>query len=131
MIRPGRMFLKVICSFFKKPATSMYPFIKIEKPAKFRGKLKFYQERCIGCKLCMKDCPSNAITIVNVGQPAAQNAAGAEPQKPAEKKFEAIVDLDKCLYCAQCVDSCMKKALEATREFELASLDHKKLKVKI
>lgn len=130
MIQPGRMFRMVITTFFKKAATSMYPFIKTEKPDKFRGKLKFYPERCIGCKLCMKDCPSNAITIVNVGQPEVA-AAGSEPAKPAEKKYEAIVDLDKCLYCAQCVDSCMKKALEATKEFELASLDRTKLKVKI
>ncbi|MHB9020155.1 MAG: 4Fe-4S dicluster domain-containing protein, partial [Minisyncoccota bacterium] len=70
---------------------------------------------CIGCKICMKDCPSNAITINKVG----------------DKQFEAVIDLDKCVYCAQCVDSCPKKALESTKEFELAQLDKNKLKVKI
>jgi len=113
MKRPGKMMSQVLRSIFKRPATTKYPFVKSGMPEKFRGKLKFYPERCIGCKLCMKDCPSNAINIKKVG----------------EKQFECEIDLGKCIYCAQCVDSCMKKALESTREFELASLDREKLKV--
>ena len=100
---------------FRKPATENYPFVKTERPDKFRGKLEFFPEKCVGCKICMKDCPSNAITINKIG----------------EKKYEAIIDLDKCLYCAQCVDSCPRKALAATKEFELAQLDHSKLKVSL
>ena len=57
MIRPGRMITEVLGSLFKKPATSHYPFVKVEMPEKFRGKMKFYPEKCIGCKLCMRDCP--------------------------------------------------------------------------
>jgi len=116
MIRPGKMIKQVLESIFKKPATTKYPYIKEAKeaqPKNFRGKLKFYPEKCIGCKMCMKDCPSDAITI----------------RKMADGKFECDIDLGKCIYCAQCVDSCPKKALESTCEFELASLDRKKLKV--
>ena len=80
---------------------------------KFRGKLIFYPEKCIGCKLCMRDCPSDAITITKVG----------------EKKFEAEINLGKCIYCAQCVDTCPKKALESTKDVELAQLDKEKLKM--
>ena len=113
MIRPGKMIKQVLGSLFKKPATINYPLTKTEMPDKFRGKLKFYPERCIGCKLCMRDCPANAININKVG----------------DKAFEAEIDLGKCIYCGQCVDSCMKKALEMTKEFELASLERGKLKV--
>jgi formate hydrogenlyase subunit 6/NADH:ubiquinone oxidoreductase subunit I len=113
MFRPGKMMSQVLQSLFKKPATTSYPFVKKAMPKNFRGKLRFHPEKCIGCKMCMKDCPSGAITIRQTG----------------EKKFEAVIDLDKCIYCAQCVDTCPKKALEATPEFELAQLDHKKLKV--
>lgn len=93
-------------SLFKKPATVMYPFVKVSMPERFRGKLKFDSTKCIGCKLCMRDCPAGAIRI----------------EKVADKTFEAHFDFSRCIYCAQCVDSCPKKAIEATGEYELARL---------
>ena len=109
------MLKQVLKSIFKKPATTRYPFYKKtdDVPDRFRGKLLFHPETCIGCLMCMRDCPANAITI----------------RKIADKVFEADIDLGKCIYCAQCVDICPKKALEATKEFELAALDRDKLKV--
>jgi formate hydrogenlyase subunit 6/NADH:ubiquinone oxidoreductase subunit I len=116
MIRPGKMIWEILGSLFKRPATTKYPFgKKAEMPDKFRGKLKFHPDRCLGCQLCVKDCPSNAITI----------------RKTGDKKFECDLDLGRCIYCGQCVDSCMKKALEMTKEFELATLERGKLKIKI
>jgi formate hydrogenlyase subunit 6/NADH:ubiquinone oxidoreductase subunit I len=111
MIRPGKMIKEVVSTLFRKAATTEYPYTKAAMPKNFRGRLLFYPERCIGCRLCMRDCPSQAITI----------------EKTGEKQFCAHIDLGKCIYCAQCVDSCLKKALEMTSEFELAKLDYKDL----
>lgn len=113
MIRPGKMFRQLFSSIFKKPATLNYPAVRSGMPEGFRGKLKFTPDKCIGCLMCMRDCPTGAIKI----------------RKLAEKKFECEIDLAKCIYCAQCVDSCPKKALEITQEFELAKLDPKQLTV--
>ncbi len=113
MRHAGKMMRQLLQSFFRKPATVLYPAVKVTMPPRFRGKLAFYPERCICCKMCMRDCPAGAIAI----------------RKVAEKQFEADIDLSKCIYCAQCVDSCPKKALEATGEFELAQLEHGKLRV--
>jgi formate hydrogenlyase subunit 6/NADH:ubiquinone oxidoreductase subunit I len=115
MKKPGAMLGEVLSHVLKKPATSRYPFVAARMPENFRGKLVSYDSKCTGCKLCMMDCPSHAITITKV----------------AEKQFEVIIDLDKCIYCGQCVDSCNRKALQVTQEFELASLDRSTLRVRI
>ena len=112
---PGKMIELVLRSLFKKPATINYPLEKFNMPERFRGKLKFLPEKCIGCLMCVKDCPSGAIKINKIG----------------EKEFEAEIDLGKCIYCGQCVDSCPKKALEMTKDFELAQTDKNTLKIKI
>jgi len=97
----------------QKPNTVNYPAVKVEMPPAFRGKLHFHAARCVGCKLCQKDCPAGALAIEKVG----------------EKRFQAVFQFDRCIYCAQCVDSCNKDALESTTEYELATLDRATLRV--
>lgn len=113
MRKPGKIAPQLIKSLFKKPATLNYPAIKSPMAKGFRGKLKFNPSLCIGCKLCMRDCPCGAIEIKEI----------------APKQFQAEINLAKCIYCGQCVDSCLKKALEMTEEYELAQLDPEKLKI--
>ncbi|MDD2706501.1 MAG: 4Fe-4S binding protein [Verrucomicrobiae bacterium] len=113
MKKPGKMLMEVLRHAPKKPATEMYPHVRPYVPERFRGRLDFIPGKCIGCKMCMRDCPSKAITINKIG----------------DKKFEAVIDLDRCIYCGQCVDSCPKDALLMTTDFELAQLDRRKLKI--
>jgi len=110
---PGRMLLEVLRHVTQRPATVNYPTVPTQMPADYRGKIRFLAERCVGCKLCQKDCPSNALVITKVG----------------DKRFEAIFQLDKCIFCAQCVDSCNKDAMASTVEYELATLDRNTLRV--
>ena len=112
MSKPGRMLGEVLAHLGAKPATIRYPFEPAHVQQGLRGKIKFMAEKCIGCRICMKDCPADAIIINKIG----------------DKRFECVFDLAKCIYCAQCVDSCPKKALAVTIEFELAQLDKSKLR---
>ena len=107
------MLKEILENFLKKPATLNYPAQKSPMPKGFRGKLKFTPSLCIGCLMCMKDCPTGAIKI----------------KKQGDKRFECEIDLSKCIYCGQCVDSCPKKALSMSDEFELAVIDPKTLKI--
>lgn len=111
---PGTMVAEVLRHVLKLPATVQYPFVKVEMPKDFRGKMLFFAEKCNGCGLCVKDCPSKALTI----------------NKTADKRGEAIFELDKCIYCGQCVDSCNRDAIGWTNEYELAALGRGVLRVK-
>jgi formate hydrogenlyase subunit 6/NADH:ubiquinone oxidoreductase subunit I len=109
----GTMVESVLGSLFRKPATMRYPFEKFRMPKDFRGQPKFKSELCTGCRLCIRDCPSQAITITKVG----------------DKKFEASIDLGKCVYCAQCAETCPRKVIDITTDFELTQFERGKLKV--
>lgn len=111
----GKMVPFLVGMLGKKTDTVLYPSVRARVPETFRGALKFHGDRCVGCKLCERVCPADAIRI----------------EKVAEKRFKATVRLDKCIFCGQCVDSCNKDALENTACFELATSDKASLEVEI
>jgi len=99
---------------FKKPATVDYPFRKLEVPKDFRGTPLLHPETCIVCRACERDCPAEAIEIVEV------NAA--------EKRFKLTIHNDRCVHCAQCVDSCPTDAMEMDEKFEISAFSRWDLK---
>ena len=56
--------------------------------------IKVINEKCTGCKLCVKTCPFGAIDIV-------------------DKK--AVIDLDKCNLCGACIEACKFDAIVLTK----------------
>jgi len=76
----------------------------IEVPPKFRGKISYNRDKCTGCQLCLKICPTKAIEFI-----------------PEEKKIKIFVS--RCCFCAQCNDICPTGALSMTGEFMLSSYD--------
>lgn len=57
--------------------------------------IKVILDKCVGCGLCLKVCPTQAIIL-------------------EDKK--AIIDLDACTLCRACVDSCKFQAIEIVRQ---------------
>ena len=115
MKRSGAILPEALKNVFKKPVTVAYPACRKDVFTGLRGKLIFDAEKCVGCKLCVRDCPARAIEI----------------EKVEEKKFKAVLNIDHCIFCGQCADSCNKKALLCTEEFELAVLNRDDMKVDI
>ncbi|MDO9085506.1 MAG: 4Fe-4S dicluster domain-containing protein [Anaerolineaceae bacterium] len=104
----GVLFGDLLKSLFKKPATQNYPYSKIKAPERLRGKLVYDPEKCIGCMLCIKDCPSNAIELITVDK--------------INKRFVLRYHPDKCVFCAQCVENCRFKCLSMSNSlWEMAS----------
>jgi formate hydrogenlyase subunit 6/NADH:ubiquinone oxidoreductase subunit I len=105
----GLMVSDVVKSFFSKPVTQQYPFVRKEAPESFRGKLVWDLSNCTGCQLCIKDCPANAIELVVLDR--------------ANKRYVMRFHADRCTYCGQCSVNCRFKCLRLVSDnWELASL---------
>jgi formate hydrogenlyase subunit 6/NADH:ubiquinone oxidoreductase subunit I len=120
------MLSQVFTQLFKKPFTNKFPakyapdnttkFLEavgsgqvkiippVATPDGYRGKIQYDKEKCTGCKLCLKVCPSEAIEF-----------------KEKEKKIK--IYLARCTFCSQCNDICPFSCLSMSKEFLLADSD--------
>jgi len=120
------MLSQVFSQMFKKPFTNRFPakyapnnttkFLEqvgaghaeivppIDVPKGFRGKIQYDKDKCTGCKLCIKVCPSEAIEFI-------------------EENKKIKIYLSRCTFCSQCNDICPFKCLSMSNEFLLADSD--------
>ncbi len=112
----------------RRPVTRFYPFEKTVVPEGFRGTPRFKSENCSGCRVCMRDCPSEAIQIEVETLPAPPAAEGQPPPR-APKKVTMILYLDRCVHCARCAESCPRHAIFMDTEFEMAAFSRDALKI--
>lgn len=121
------MILKILFSqLFTRPATNRFPAKYMPKsvtgflgkiqsgktklvppvpvPPRFRGRIAYDRDKCIGCQLCIRVCPAKVIQF-----------------RPEVKKIRMHVT--RCTFCAQCVDACPVGALAVSDQFLLADPD--------
>lgn len=111
----GKMQRELLKSATKKQATVLYPFTKegLNVPEDLRGKWVYKNpDACTGCKICEKVCPSGAIEMVECGPDDVMTKTG----------FRPVCHFDRCILCAQCVESCPRGVLDLSGEFEMAYL---------
>ena len=107
------MLLKeVLKNLFSKPFTVRYPKEKaVWISPNFRGKVVPIPEKCKGHAICVRNCPSYAIKMIN-------NNRNIE------------IDQGKCVLCGLCVYNCPEKAIKIVPEFEHATKNPEKLKLR-
>ena len=115
---PGKIINLALKHFFKKPATISYPNGALELVDNYRGKLTYNPAACFGGGLCVRHCPAGAIKIINVGT-------------KQDRQMKAELNVARCIFCGQCVDSCVKKCLSYSQKIDLSSLNKDDLVVQL
>ena len=115
---------EVLRQFLKKPATNLFPakylppsvtgFLQkatagevtvnppVDTPVRFRGRITYDRDACIGCKLCIRVCPAHAIEFL-----------------PETKTVRIYVT--QCIFCSQCNDACPVSCLHMSGDFMIAT----------
>ncbi len=77
------------------PRTVRYPFAPADLPSGYRGRVRIRPEACLGCGLCVRDCPAFALEL----------------EREDRHTFRLIYHPDRCAYCGQCEVSCVAGAI--------------------
>jgi len=115
---PGKIINMAVKNLFKKPATIKYPKGLMDIIDNYRGEIKYDPSNCSGCGLCVRICPAGAIKITNEGT-------------KEDKKMKAELNVARCIFCCQCVDTCVKKCLSYSQNIDLSCLNKGELKVQL
>lgn len=96
---------KSVIEFLDKVKSEEVKFIPpVKAPPKYRGKITYEKDKCIGCQLCLKVCSPGAIEFLK-----------------EEKKIKIYVGI--CIFCSQCNDICPVHCLHMSEDFLLADYD--------
>lgn len=112
-MRVGKVFRDAFRSLFRKPVTVEYitkPGKMVPVPERFRGRISYDRETCIGCLLCIRVCPGGVIL-------------STEERKVA-------FNISRCILCGQCAEVCPKGAIKLSSQFEIVTYNKEELTIK-
>ena len=95
-----------------------YPEVPVTLMPRFRGRLQLIKDeqgeiKCVCCMACEKICPTQVI-IIGAGRGRKE---GRKTPFPARYDFE----MERCIFCEFCVESCGFDAIILNHQFELAA----------
>lgn len=116
----GKHFSKVFFSANRRKVNfhvvSEYPEVPVQLQPRFRGRLTMLKDeageiKCVCCLACEKICPTQVITIES------GKKEGRKTKLPTRYDFE----MERCIFCEFCVESCGFDAIILNHQFELAA----------
>jgi NADH-quinone oxidoreductase subunit I len=97
------------------PNTVLYPWERLVIADGFRGRPGLVLDKCIGCGICKRICPTTCIEMVEI-------------ELPGKGKVDRPkLNLGRCMMCGYCAEYCPKNAMLVTPEYELAAYSRKDL----
>lgn len=115
----GKHFCKVFFTANRRKVpfhiVSEYPEVVAKVQPRFRGRLTLLKDeqgeiKCVCCMACEKICPTNVITIEK------GKKEGRKMPFPVRYDFE----MERCIFCEFCVESCGFDSIILNHQFELA-----------
>lgn len=100
-------------ALIKSPETVDYPRRKPEFTPRFRGKVAIHAENCVGCGLCVLDCPADALRL----------------NKQSKDVFQLLHFRGNCTYCGQCQQSCRFDAIYLENQLVDSSADKEQFNI--
>ena len=94
-----------------KRSTYRYPDKKLPVQKRSRGMLSLDMDNCIGCQLCYKICPSEAIRMQKINMHYKHNVRDEAPS----------IDFNKCIFCGLCSEICPPKVLHHTHKYDIST----------
>jgi len=98
-----------------RPMTIMYPYEKEWVPENYRGRPGLVFDKCLGCGICKRMCPTTCIDMVE-----AEDDGGKTVRRPQ-------VNLGRCMMCGYCAEYCPVDAMTVTPDYELAAFTRQEL----
>ncbi len=99
---------------FTKPSTEAFPCPQGEGLGNYRGRIRFNQDSCVDCGMCIKVCAPMAITR-------------EEEETEGGINVRRIFDLTSCTFCGTCQDFCEEKSIVLTKDYHMVGTKHEDL----
>lgn len=106
-----------LANIAKKPVTRRYPEEPLPVAKRSRGMLSLDMDACIGCELCFRICPADAIRMQKINMHFPHNARDESP----------AIDFNKCIFCGLCSEICPPQVLHHTHKFDISTVSREEL----
>lgn len=97
---------EAVSQLFSKTSCEMYPAVPSEAAPRYRGRIKYDADKCIGCGMCQRVCAGGAITM-------------DKEEVEEGTKITLTFNLGSCTFCNTCADFCSTKSIELTGDYHM------------